>query len=172
MRKRIVMGGAIVLIIGVVLFLASPYMFSTSISLDSLLPFKLEQNLDPNQGISLAMVPPGELTTVLYNDSAALPLLVNSTAGELSTENLNGTFAVECYNTGNAPVDLYLVNNVTRSITVRYSVLTSSLSNLLVAIGMMVFGALFAIGGSLAVLIGLISRPRPQGPRDRTAPRL
>lgn len=164
MRKKLVIAGAIALAIGLLLFLASPYMFNATLSLDSLLPFKQEQSLSPGENFTVAEVPPGKLTTALYNDSAGLPLLINSTGGEVSSENLNGTFAAECYNTGSSSVALYLVNNLTTTIDIHYSTLTTSLTGMIAALAAMLAGIFLAIGGSIAALVGLVLKPksRPQ----------
>lgn len=164
MRKKLVIAGAVALAIGLVLFLASPYMFNATLSLDSLLPFKQEQSLSPGENFTVAEVPPGKLTTALYNDSAGLPLIINSTGGEVSSENLNGTFAAECYNTGSRSVALYLVNNLTTTTDIHYSTLTTSLTGMIAALAAMLAGIFLAIGGSIAALVGLVLKPksRPQ----------
>ncbi|WP_449462477.1 hypothetical protein PQ610_00220 [Tardisphaera miroshnichenkoae] len=160
MRKKVVIAGAIALVIGVVLFLTSPYMFNATLSLDSLLPFKQEQSLNPGENFTITEVPPGKLTTALYNDSAGLPLLINSTGGEISSEDLNGTFAAECYNTGSSSVALYLVNNMTTATDIHYSTLTTSLTGMIAAVAAMLAGIFLAIGGSIVALVGLVLKPR------------
>lgn len=157
-------GGIIILVIGFAMFFGGPYIFRSTVNLNQLVPLKHSFSLNPGSGISFTVVPAGKVMTAVYNDSLSKPIEFNSISETVSTQNENGTFIIEYYNTGNSNQTIEVVNNYTAPMTVNYSVLIFSASGIIYSIIVVLLGgAVMFIGGIIAV-IGLIlksKRPNP-----------
>jgi len=164
MRKNILIGGIIVLVIGFAMFFGGPYIFKSTVNLNQLLPLKDSLSINPGTGVAFTVVPAGKVMAAVYNDSLSKPIEFKSINETVSTQNENGTFIIEYYNAGNSNQTIDLVNNYTVPMTVNYSVLIFSASGIIYSIILVLLGgALMFIGGIIAV-IGLILKSKRSNP--------
>lgn len=158
MRRNVVAIGVMVLVIGAGLFFASPFIFKSSLNLSSLFPLNESANLSENQTVLVTSVPSGDIFAMVYNDSLSMPLAFNLNG--ISTLRADNSYAGEFYNTGNATVQVYLMNNYTTPVSIYYSSLARPVSGIVDALVLDVIGIVLLIGGGVTAVIGLLMKRR------------
>lgn len=160
MRKRLLLIGLVILVVGAAMYFAGPYLARGNIVMDQLLPLRNYSELDPGAALQLGTAPPGMGFAVVYNSTPLLPLVVTVNGTGLSEEGMNGTFLAVYYNSGPSAVQMTLVNNYTSPVSVHYSAAALSVSGIVYSVIFVLLGGILIIVGGVIALVGLILRPR------------
>ncbi len=160
MKKKLMLAGVIILVIGVAMFFGGPYIFKNSVNLNELVPFKNSIDIRPGFNVVLGVVPAGKIFAAVYNDSLSAPINISVTGGNINYQNENSTFIVEYYNTGNSNKSVYALNNYTEPLTLNYSMLTFSSNGIIYSLLMVLLGGLLMFIGGIIAVIGLILKPK------------
>ncbi len=160
MRKNIIIAGIIILAIGGAMFFGGPYIFKSSVNLNQLLPFKNLVNIAAGSSVVLGVVPAGKILVAVYNDTLSKPVNISVSSGSLGSQNENGTFIVEYYNSGNGNQSVYMNDNYTEGVIVNYTSLTFSATGIIYSIFMVVVGIILMFAGGVIAVVGLILKPK------------
>jgi len=163
MRKKLFLAGIVMIVIGIILFEVGPTVFKFP-NVNALFPLKETAKLDPTENVTLGNALPGNGFMIIYNDSMGRPLSVGATGGTLQLQQVNGTFAAECVNTGSSSATVYLINNQTAPVSVSYSSANFSVTGILYSIGLVIGGVLIAIIGFIVMVVGLLLKAKKSSP--------
>jgi len=170
LRRKLLVIGVVLVLVGVILFFGGPVFFEPSIHVSQLIPLKHTSTLNAGQNVTVGTVPPGRLGMIVYNDSLNKALRINATTGSMAFQESNGTFAVELYNTGSFNASVFAFNNSTLPLTVNYSSLVTSVSGLYYAAFSVLAGLVLAVAGFGVSLAGAILKPKPANPPAEPTP--
>ncbi|MGB9733979.1 MAG: hypothetical protein ACP5G6_08225 [Conexivisphaera sp.] len=160
MRKRLLMIGLVILVVGAAMYFAGPYLARGNVVMDQLLPLRNYTELGPGASLQLGSAPPGMGFAVVYNSTPSLPLAVTVNGTGLSEESMNGTFLAVYYNSGPSSAPVALVDNYTSPVSVHYSAAALSVSGIIYSVIFVLLGGVLIIVGGVTALVGLVLRPR------------
>jgi hypothetical protein len=160
MRRRVLIAGLIVLVIGASLYFLGPYLARGSLNIDQLVQLRNASELEPGSTIALGNAPPGMAFAVVYNSTPPSPMKVIAAGAEVNEERSNGTFIAIYYNEGSSSASVALLNNNTYPVTAYYSAAPLSIYGVLYSMLSVLLGGLLIVAGGITVVVGLILRPK------------
>ena len=165
MRRNIVIAGAVILAIGVILFLVVGPILAVptlnKIGQENITHPSTLATLSQGQALNFGPYKTGQVVLFSFNDSANVPLSVTVDSGEVQVRETNGIYVAVAIPTG-SPGEVHLINNYTQPLIVYYSQPTTlnSLSGLLGGVLGVLLGIVLIIVGVIVIVIGLILRPK------------
>ncbi|BBD72344.1 hypothetical protein HS1genome_0733 [Sulfodiicoccus acidiphilus] len=163
MRRNVVIIGAIILVIGVVLFLVIGPLLAvptlSKLNLENITHPSIVRQLSVGESLSLGPFKGGEGIIFSFNDSADVPLEVKTT-GVTQVRTINDTFVAIALPTASS--NITLTNNYTAPITVYYSEpsVLPSLGAFLGGIVGVLLGIVLLIVGVIVLIVGFVLRPK------------
>ena len=166
MRKRVVIAGAIILVIGIAVAGAGFYLVLDQAGLGSagVASQKTTVALAPAAEATIGTTQSGKITIVVYsaNASAAIQVSSGGTAPVTRTTSINGETAFiavfTTLGTGSAPIVLH--NNQTAPLSVQYASVQTDLGALAYGGLLVLAGAVLFIAGLIVLIVGFVMKER------------
>ncbi|MGC8606524.1 MAG: hypothetical protein ACP5GZ_00070 [Vulcanisaeta sp.] len=158
MRKGLLITGAVIIILGVVIFFIGIYLSSgiTSGIASLVTGIHNETMISPGSSIVVNTNETGAAVTVVYNDTLGKPLqVITSGPGQLEVESVEGQYVV-IYVPEASPSTLSLVNNYSENAMVYYTYGAININTLMplalstiISIGLIIVGIILLILGAV-----------------------
>ncbi len=149
--------GVVLIVLAVVMYVVGTYVVSRLV-----MPTMMTVTLSPGGNVTVGTASPGEVLTVVYTDSINQPPLETFTSmpGVLKTMYTSGHYVV-AYTVLSGTGTLYLVNNYSIPVTVKYSIVGVSITSSLLIGGMLIlFALVIGIIGVVLAILGAVLKPR------------
>ena len=146
--------GVVLIIIAAVAFFAATYMLSSMVS------HMRTITLNPGDKVMVGTVSSGGLLIVVYTDSIGKPLETYTTVpGVLKSSTYSGMY-VAAYTVLSGIGTLYLMNNYSTPITVKYGLLSSTAASLITSGLVVLMAIILGVIGIILVILGAILKPK------------
>jgi hypothetical protein len=171
MRKIVVIVGAVLLSAGIVIAVVG--LFSATQSLGSPLggftgSLKNSATIAPGDNVSLGTTRPGIIALVAYQDNASAAIKLsagsNSVVTRPTTRNGATVFVSAFSGLSNNSQPIFLVNNQSSALEVKYSFSESSLGSLAASGLSLLGGGLLFVVGLIVLIVGFVLKGRTPEP--------
>ncbi|MDG6990335.1 MAG: hypothetical protein JRM99_02805 [Nitrososphaerota archaeon] len=155
MRRRMVVAGAVILLIGVAALAGGLYLLVEQSGLGNLAVTSQKTTvvLAPGATATIGATQTGQATIVDYSNNASAPIQVTSsgatTIAKTGTTSGEKVFVAVFVTLGTGPAPIVMQNNQTATLSVQYATAQSS-------IGALAYGGLLLLGGGGLFIVGLI----------------
>ncbi|ADY01548.1 hypothetical protein VMUT_1343 [Vulcanisaeta moutnovskia 768-28] len=156
MRRGLLIVGVILIIVAIVIFVVSTYVVARQVK-----PATMAVTLSPGDNVTVGTASLGKVLTVVYTDSINQPLETYITVpGILKTIYSNGQYVV-AYTVTTGTGTLYLVNNYSVPVTIKYSIIGVSVTSSIIIAGALAFVAIIiGVVGVILAILGAVLRSR------------
>ena len=149
------------LIAGVVLIvIAAMAFFAAAYTLSGMVSHMRTITLGPGGRVMVGTVSSGGLLVVVYTDSIGKPLETYTTVlGILKSSTYSGMYAV-AYTVLSGTGTLYLMNNYSTPITVKYGLVSSTIASLIISDLVVLMAIILGVIGIILVILGAVLKPK------------
>ncbi|ABW01865.1 hypothetical protein [Caldivirga maquilingensis] len=153
MMRGLLITGIALIVAALVLFIVGAYAISRSFK-----PLTTTVTLNPGENETIGVATPGRALTMYYTDSINKPLRVYTNESGFMATTYRAGYYVVVFTILNGTSALYLINNYSAPVTVKYSIVNLALSSSIVSGVLVIVSIVVGIIGVILIILGLVLR--------------
>ena len=155
MRRGLLVAGIALIAVAIAFFIIGAYITAKTFK-----PLTESATLNPGANITIGIASPGKALTIYYSSSINKPLKVYSNESGFMITTYRDGYYVTVFTIQNGTSTLYLVNNYSTPIVIKYSIATLTISSSIVGGVLVLLSIVVGIVGVILIILGLILKPR------------